>query len=91
MRLISCVALLMVIPAVALLKRGEDLTASKSKVVDLHKTVKNNKPDLNAAYLSENHSDINRGNQENTYFKPDNNNRFNGGSFFNTNLSFTKQ
>lgn len=90
MRLISCVALLMVIPAVALLKRGEDLTASKSKVVDLHKTVKNNNPELNVGYLPGNQSDIMHGVQESTYFNPDNNSRFNGGSYFNTNLSFTK-
>ena len=91
MRLISCVALLMVIPAVALLKRGEDLTANKSKVADLHKTVKNNKPDLKAAYLSVNQFDVNGFNQENNCFKPDNNKRFNGSSYFSTNLSFTKQ
>lgn len=81
MRLISCAALLMVIPAVALLIKAEDFTATKPTDTDVQQ-LKNNSKDLNIAHLSATQATVKDNIRKDAAFKTDCSPRFDGTSYF---------
>lgn len=89
MRLISCAALLMVIPAVALLIKAEDLTANQSANANLHRPQKNI-GSLNTVHLSATQATVKDDSRKDASFKTDCSPRFDGRSYFSFMPSFTK-
>jgi len=81
MRLISCAALLMVIPAVALLLKAEDLTTEKPVDVDLQQPGKKIQS-LNIAHLSVTQSTVKDHSQKDVSIKTDCSPGFDGRSYF---------
>lgn len=88
MRLISCAALLMVIPAVALLMKAEDFTATKP--TDKDAQLKNNSKDLNIVHLSATQATVKDNIRKDASFKTDCSPRFDGTSYFSAIPLFTK-
>jgi len=89
MRLISCVALLMVIPAVALLIKAEDLTTGKPTGADAHQP-KDNRKNLNVAHLSATQVMVKDDMHKDALFKTDCSSGFDGSTYFSTIPLFTK-
>ncbi|WP_156131358.1 hypothetical protein [Pedobacter kyungheensis] len=81
MRLISCAALLMVIPAVALLMKAEDFTANKPTNTDAPQ-LKNNSKVLSVAHLSATQATVKDDAPKDAAFKTDCSPRFDGSSYF---------
>jgi hypothetical protein len=89
MRLISCVALLMVIPAVALLIKADDLPVNKPAVGDQQQPKKNIQR-LNVAHLSATQSTVKDNSSKDESYKAGCSPRFDGRSYFSSIPLFTK-